>query len=227
MPVLTAFSWTCLPFCSLQLSGNMLPGLIPFPTPQGDPLLLGVVYSPLFSSVHSPLFILQKQAVRVPLCSVSESSTSWTPKSSCVQMPSLSRIQKPVCLLNSFLLPATTQILKRKHLGLLVWDFLYYWGWGGMSSDQWIVFPVGTRGHARYPGRAAGSRGKKGSLSPSSGSELLDWLSQSHDTTTWAKIPQALVSRTLLLERKEQQISCLDRFVTRITEIPFKVVCSC
>lgn len=128
MPVLTAFSWTRLPFCSLQLSGNMLPGLIPFPTPQGDPLLLGVVYSPLFSSVHSPRFILQKQAVRVPLCSVSESSTAWTPKSSCLQTPSLSRIPKPVCLLNSFLLPATTQILKRKHLGLLVWDFFYYWG---------------------------------------------------------------------------------------------------
>lgn len=126
MPVLTAFSWTCLPFCCLQLSGNMLPGLIPLPTAQGGPLLLGVVYSPLFSSLHSPLFVLQKQAVRVPLCSLSESSTSWVPKSSCLQMPSLSRIPKPVCLPNSFPLPATTQTLNRKLLGLLVWEFFYY-----------------------------------------------------------------------------------------------------
>lgn len=91
-----------------------------------------------------------------------------------------------------------------------------------MSSDQWAGFPLVTEAMDGARAVQLGA-GKKGSLSPPSASELLDWLKKAHDTTAWAKLPQALVSRTLLLERKKQQIPCLDRFVTRITEIPFEL----
>lgn len=91
-----------------------------------------------------------------------------------------------------------------------------------MSSGQWAGFPLVTEAMdgARAVQLGAGEKRKS---PPPSASELLDWLKKAHDTTTWAKLPQALVSRTLLLERKNQKIPCLDRFVTRITEIPFEL----
>lgn len=136
----------------------MFQGLIPFPTPYRHPLLLGVIYRPFFSSLHSPLFILEKQAVKYP-SSVSLDQ-AWIPKSSCLQMPSLSQAPKPVCLLSFFLLPATTQTLNRKIMAFASGIFLLLVLRANvLRSVSWV--PTSYRGHGWCQSSAAGSRGKK------------------------------------------------------------------
>lgn len=74
-----------------------------------------------------------------------------------------------------------------------------------MSSDHWDRFPVITEAMDGVRAVQLVAAVKKESLFPPSASELLDGLKKAHDTTTWAKLPQALVSRTLLLERKNSR----------------------
>jgi len=67
---------------------------------------------------------------------------------------------------------------------------------------------------AQCQGCATGTRSKKGirSLSLFLGRQLTDCPNLSQDATASAKLPLALVSRMLLLERKGQHIPSLDRF---------------
>jgi len=65
--------------------------------------ILALMLSPLSTALHSPLFIIQKEAMGPALYQ----AHCGVPKSSCLQMY-FSQTSKIIQLLNNFLLPATT-----------------------------------------------------------------------------------------------------------------------
>lgn len=129
-----------------------------------------MVPSPLLSSLHSPLFrSLEASSVSIPHYQAHQG----VPKPSCLQKLYFSQISKVICLLNSFLFPATTETVSRKLLGLLDWDFFIIDA-RVISSNQWAGLPVGS-GDCMVSG--SWDKDKKGSRSLSWFwcSDLLDW----------------------------------------------------
>lgn len=156
IPVLLVFSWTHPPFSSLKLSGNMLQGLIPFPT-------LSLQTPPSHGSdIWTLLFITPKPTVHT----WEASSKSIPLQSLWIRHGSLNPIafKCHLCLRHqnhyAYSAFSCSQLLPRsgtENLELLLQEF-FFWSWGRMSSDQWAGFPVVTEAmdgvHEQYSSTA-------------------------------------------------------------------------